>query len=241
MSIFKNNLSGQTKRNLILCIVFIVLLAGYLLFDITQNGPLTQLFTNKEIIVELVQKLGPLGPLAFILLQILQTIVAPIPGNVTGIVGGFLFEWWGILWTFIGTTIGYWIIFWLSRKYGRNLVERIIKNESLDKFDSLMKQEGSFVFFLVFLIPGLPDDVIGYIAGLTEIPIRKLLVMAAIGRLPTIIASNMIGSGISENDATTVIVIVTVAILALVLVFLKSDQIFTWINKCGDQNNSTLK
>lgn len=241
MSILKHNLSKRTKRNLILCVFCVVLAIIYLVFDVTQNGPLTQLFTNKDNVINFVQKLGPLGPLAFIFLQILQTVAAPIPGNVTGIVGGFLFSWWGILWTVIGTTIGYWIVFWLSRKFGRNLVEKIIKKETLDKFDSLTKQRGSFVFFLIFLIPGMPDDIIGYVAGLTEIPIRKLLVMATIGRLPTIIASNMIGSGIGENSIMMVAIIVTIAVLALVFVFLKSDQIFAWINRYGDQDDTTLK
>ena len=231
MSIFKHNLSKRTKRNLILVAVVVLLCVAYLIFDIAQNGPLTRLLSEKDTIIDFVQSMGALGPLAFIFVQILQTVVAPLPGNVAAIVGGVLFGWWGILWSTIGGLIGYWIVFSLARKFGRGLVEKVVKKSVLDKFDYLTSEKGSLIFFLFFLIPGLPDDAIGYIAGLTEIPIRKLLVMMVIGRTPAVIASNMIGAGIGDDNIQVVAIVTAISAILLVFVFIKSEQIFAWLNK----------
>ena len=231
MSIFKHNLSKKTKHSLIIGGVIILLCIAYLIFDITQNGPLTRLLSEKDAIIQFVESMGVFGPLAFIFVQILQTVVAPLPGNVAAIVGGVLFGWWGVLWSTIGGLIGYWIVFSLARKYGRSLVEKLVKKSVLDKFDYLTNEKGSLIFFLFFLIPGLPDDAIGYIAGLTEIPIRKLLMMMLIGRTPAVIASNMIGAGIGQDNIQIVAIVTAISAILLVLVFIKSEQIFAWLNK----------
>ncbi|MBR3180546.1 TVP38/TMEM64 family protein, partial [Candidatus Saccharibacteria bacterium] len=82
---------------------------------------------NSETIIQFVQSAGPLGPLAYILVQILQTIIAPIPGNLVGTVGGFLFGVWGILWTTIGSAIGVLIVFILAKKYGRRIILKLLR------------------------------------------------------------------------------------------------------------------
>ena len=231
MSIFKHNLSKKTKRNIVIGLIIIALLAAYIVFDIATNGPLTRLLSEKDQIIDFVQRLGIFGPLAFIFLQVLQIIIAPLPGQVTGIAGGVLFGWWGILWTTISTFLGYWLLFWLSRKFGRSLAEKLIKKSSLDKFDNLTSGRRSIIFFLLFLIPGLPDDVIGYVAGLTDIPIRKLLTMVIIGRMPAIVAANMIGAGINSDSTTMVVVTSLISVIVIAFVFINSDRIFAWLNK----------
>jgi len=228
MSVFKQQLSRTTKIQLAV-VCAIILLAGVLLvLDFIFKGPITYLFTNKDEVVDVVRSLGIFGPLFFVLIHAFQTVVTPIPGNVTGAVGGYLFGWWGILWTTIGSIIGFWIVFWLARRFGRGLVEKIIKKESLDKFDYLTKEKGSTLFFLIFLIPGLPDDVVGYIAGLTTIPIRTLLVLAIVGRTPAVIATNMLGAGIGEEDITPVIIIAAISAIVCIAAAVKHEAIMRY-------------
>lgn len=233
MSIFKKKLSRKTKIQLGLFAAVVLAAVAYIVWDIIYGGPITYVLTNKDEVVAFVQSLGVLGPLAFVVLQAMQTIFAPIPGNVTGAVGGFLFGWWGVLWTMIGSAIGFYVIFLIARKFGRKLVEKIIKKESLDKFDYLANQSGALVFFLVFLIPGLPDDIIGYIAGLTSIPIKQLMAMVIIGRIPATIATNMLGAGIGEADIRPVLVLAVVSAIVLIALFMKRKAIMDWANKAG--------
>ena len=232
MSIFKQRLSRKTKIQAALIAIAIIVILTLIILDIVLHGPLTTALTNRDEVQNFISSLGIFGPLAFILIQSLQTIVAPIPGNVTGAVGGYLFGWWGILWTVIGSAIGFFVVFWLSRHFGRRFVEKLVKKSSLEKFDYLAKEKGAFVFFLIFLIPGLPDDIIGYLAGLTSIPIKKLMFLAIIGRLPSIVATNILGDNLGE-DLRPVVAIIAISVIILAIIAIKQDVIMRWIRAHG--------
>ena len=209
----------------------ILLIAIYVIWDLLNNGPLTSFLNNKDAIISWVEGHGFLGPLAFIFLQVLQIVLAPIPGQIVGGVGGFLFSWWGVLWTCIGTAIGGFIVFWLSRKFGRPLVEKIVKKDSLDKFDFIFSNNTSFILFVIFLIPGLPDDIICYLAGLTNISLKKLVTLFVIGRLPAIIIINYLGSGIGEENLAPVVVISVIVAIVLALIVWQREKIIGFLKK----------
>ena len=158
------------------------------------------LLSSHDQIVELVRSFGPFAPLLYMALQITQTVVAPIPGQIVGSVGGFLFGPWGILWTTIGSLIGCWIVFLLSRRFGRPLLEKIFKKSVVAKFDFILEaKSASLILFAIFLLPGFPDDVVCYLAGLTKLSIKRLMILVTLGRLPTVVLTNYIGAGISDN------------------------------------------
>ncbi len=224
-----------TKKDKVKYLTFaIILLAiiGYVIWDISATGPLTSLFSNREQLILVVQKLGPFAPIAYMGLQILQTIIAPIPGNLVGGIGGFLFGWWGVLWTLIGSTIGATLVFWISRRYGRGLVEKIADKKALKKFDFVLNNKrASRILFLIFLIPGLPDDAVCYLAGLTDVPIKKLIVIFAIGRLPAIVGNNYIGMGLESGNYTLVAVASFLAVLLIMVIYWQQDTIMHLLKK----------
>jgi len=65
----------------------------------------------------------------------------------------------------VGLIIGSFITFYLARKLGRPFVEKIVDKKTLNKFDKKIRKKGLFILFLIYILPGLPDDIIGYIAG----------------------------------------------------------------------------
>ena len=230
-NIFKKRITSKTKLKIIAVVAVILLIAIYVIWDLLNNGPLTSFLNNKDTIISWVEGHGFLGPLAFIFLQVLQIVLAPIPGQIVGGVGGFLFSWWGVLWTCIGTAIGGFIVFWLSRKFGRPLVEKIVKKDSLDKFDFIFNNNTSFILFVIFLIPGLPDDIICYLAGLTKISLKKLVALFVVGRLPAIIITNYLGFGIGEENLTPVIVISIIIAIVLALIVWQREKIIGFLKK----------
>lgn len=230
-NIFKKRITSKTKLKIIAVVAVILLIAIYVIWDLLNNGPLTSFLNNKDTIISWVEGHGFLGPLAFIFLQVLQIVLAPIPGQIVGGVGGFLFSWWGVLWTCIGTAIGGFIVFWLSRKFGRPLVEKIVKKDSLDKFDFIFNNNTSFILFVIFLIPGLPDDIICYLAGLTNISLKKLVTLFVIGRLPAIIIINYLGSGIGEENLAPVVVISIIVAIVLALIVWQREKIIGFLKK----------
>ncbi len=205
---------------------------AYLIWDIVAKGPITQFFSNRDEIIKLMNNLGPLAPVAYIVLQIAQTVIAPIPGNLVGGIGGFLFGWWGVLWTTIGATIGAFIVFWISRRFGRGFVEKHVKKESLEKFDFILNSNRvSLILFIIFLIPGLPDDIVCYLAGLTKVPLKRLLVIFVAGRLPAVIGNNYIGMGLGNGDYALVAVFSVVVILLLGVIYWQQDAIMGMLGR----------
>ncbi len=120
----------------------------------------------------------------FIGLQIVQVVAAPVPGEVTGFVGGIIFgPFWGIILSTIGLTAGSWLAFNLSRLIGRPLVEMIANPETIKRYDYVMKHKGMFLAFLMFLIPGFPKDILCYLLGLGHMRQSDFLLVSTSGRL----------------------------------------------------------
>lgn len=157
-------------------------------------GPLAALVSDQESLQRWVAGFGWAGPLVMILLQAAQVILAPLPGQVVGLVAGYLFgTLWGTVYSLIGVLLGAWAVMTLARKLGRPFVERLVSPAHLARFDSLVQRGGPTAFFVLFLLPFVPDDSISILAGLTRIPISLLMILAAIGRFPSLLASAWMG------------------------------------------------
>jgi uncharacterized membrane protein YdjX (TVP38/TMEM64 family) len=177
--------------------------------------PLVSFFGDPDHVAQLIDDAGPWGPIVFILIQIGQVFAAPIPGQVTGFVGGFLFgPVLGSVYATIGGTIGCTLVFVLSRRLGRPFVERFVKAKTLDRFDYFTQSGGPLVLLLIFLVPIFPDDLICYVAGLTKIPLSRLILVAMVGRIPGYVVFSLTGSGAAQSNLTLVTVLV-VAVVAL--------------------------
>lgn len=226
--IFNAKLSTKGKIQLAAAILTIIALVWLGVWSFKSHGLIYDIVTfivDQEAVKAWITSLGIWGPLAFILLQITQTVISPIPGNVVGFVGGLLFGWWGVLLSTIGSTIGYAIVLILVRRFGRDLVEKLISKELLDKFDYLATEKGSMIFFLIFLIPALPDDVVMCVAGLTKLPIRQLLFMAAVGRFPSVVVTNQLGNSISNDNIGQAIVLAVVSLIVVGFCLWKREAI----------------
>lgn len=229
----KKRISWKTWLKIGITAALIIAIVVYLAWDILAKGPLTRFLMNRDELVAAVESWGIFAPLLYIILQVIQTVVAPIPGQIVGSIGGFIFGAWGVLWTSIGTLIGCFIVFKIARRFGRPLLEKIFKKSSIERFDFIINSKSaSLALFLIFLLPGFPDDIICYIAGLTNLPIRKLMVIVLLGRLPVITLTNYIGAGLVDNVALVAAVsIIAVLILGLgvwqrerIMKFLKRDS-----------------
>lgn len=81
-----------------------------------------------------------------------------------------------------------------------------MKAESLEKFDRILNRSGPTVLFLIYLLTAFPDEVISFVAGLTKIPIRVLLIVSIAGKLPGYLLLSFAGEGLAEGDANPYVV-----------------------------------
>ena len=144
---------------------------------------------------------GVWAPIVFIGLQALQVVAAPIPGQVVAVVAGYLFgAVWGTVYSLTGVMLGSAVAFTLSRRFGRPAVERVIDDDLLASFDGLVEQAGLPGLFVFVVIPGLPDDVICFVAGLTPMRLAAFLVVMLLGRLPAYALATYAGGQFAAGE-----------------------------------------
>lgn len=158
---------------------------------------------------------GPWAPAAFVAVQAIQVVAAPIPGQAVGFVGGYLFGTVrGTALSLLGVGVGSYLAYALAARYGRPYVERVVAPETVARFDAVTEERALGSLFVAFLVPGLPDDAICFVAGLTAIDRWKLVAVAVVGRAPGFLVATAAGSSLASEDLRLAVGLV-VALLAL--------------------------
>ena len=182
---------GWVAVGLLLVVALVVL--------IVEWRPLYEFVAAPDRIRDWVADFGVAGPLAIVLLEAAQSLLAPIPGQAIGAVSGYLYGVpLGTLYALIGVALGSWISFFLARRYGRPLVVRWLGAPSAERLDDLVRRGGTLFFFLIWLLPFVPDDLACVAAGLTAMPPRQFLFLMLAGRWPGVLASVWVGANASR-------------------------------------------
>ncbi|MFQ6059434.1 MAG: TVP38/TMEM64 family protein [Anaerolineae bacterium] len=178
------------ERTAFLLGVGVLLIAGLALLW----RPLLALLSDPARLRAWIATFGPLAPLAFMALQMGQILIAPLPGSFINLLGGYLFgPWWGTAYGLLGTMGGATLAASLVRLYGRPLLERIVPEEQLHRWERFAHVD-SLLLWLVILIPPT-GDIPYFVAGLTPLPIPKLLLAALVSRGPSILLASLVGAG----------------------------------------------
>ena len=213
------------KNKTWLRLLILVGIIGVSTFILYETG-IISFFLNKEKMMNFLNSLGPLSFMGFMLLQASQVIISPIPGEVTGLIGGFLYgKFLGIILSTIGLTAGSLIAFSLARWLGRPFVEKFVKKETLDRYDYLLHHKGAFLVFLLFLIPGFPKDYLCYILGLGHLNTKEFFVISTIGRFMGTVLLTLGGDYIRHHQYYRFFILTGVAIVCIMLSMVYRDKI----------------
>jgi uncharacterized membrane protein YdjX (TVP38/TMEM64 family) len=188
------------------------------------------IYSSSDKLSKFLQHLGPYSPAVFVLLQVLQVIAAPFPGELTGVAGGYVYgETFGFLLSTVGLSLGSWVAFELASILGRPFVERFVKREVLEKFNFLTTKTGTLICFVLFLFPGFPKDYLCYVLGLSRMKLGTFLVVSIIGRLPGTYLLTMQGATIRNEEYHTFFLLALGSIAVLGVGYYYRNQIFAWI------------
>lgn len=230
-------MTSETKRRwkIVLTIIGIAAFLILLYFYLQRNG-LIEFFSSKEKIQEYVAGYGIWAPIAFMALQVVQVIIAPIPGNVTTIAGGLLFGFWvSSLISVVAILLGSLICFWLAKTYGRPLVVKLVKEKTVDKYLKEMSSRQRIALILLFLFPFFPDDALCLIAGLTPMKTKNFMILVLATRPWGVIGSALIGASVISIPMWAWVIIagssVAVFIIAMKYGPVIEDKITHWYKK----------
>ena len=220
-------INTSKKRFAIQLFLFILFIGAIVALTILYAPAITRLVGNPDHFRQFIDSYGGLSILVFIGFQVLQVIIAAIPGEFVQIAGGYIFGTvLGSLYSVIGIMIGAVIAFFTARLLGYRVIAALISQANIDKFSFLLNnKKGEMIVFLLFLIPGLPKDILVYIAGLSPLKPLRFFVIFLTARLPGLVGSSLIGANIQQKNYVFALVIFIVACVLFMIGLFSKDLI----------------
>ena len=157
---------------------------------------------NQAAFEEFVGSLGVFGVLLMLGIQVLQIVVAVIPGEPIELIMGLMYgTWGGLALTLTGILTGSTVIYFCMKRFGTGFASKFVDTNGFKKFRFLNNpaKRDSFIF-LLFFIPGTPKDVLTYFAPLTGIPFGRFITISTLARIPSVVTSTLVGSSVSKGE-----------------------------------------
>lgn len=199
----------------VLLCVFIVIIS---IFSFTYID-IQELIKHLETLPKEIMMLGNIG------LIILQIVLAFLPGEPLELASGYLFgAMGGTVICLIASFIGTFIVYYLVRLFKYSIINKMFKKEKVDEVVRMLSTKKSQLgTFLLFLIPGSPKDIMTYVVSLSDIQIGKWLLIATIGRIPSIITSTFLSNSLREGNVLVagIIFVITMFMVAIGVVYYK--------------------
>jgi uncharacterized membrane protein YdjX (TVP38/TMEM64 family) len=190
------------------------------------------LITDREWIRATVASYGWAAPLVFIGVQIAQVVAAPIPGEATGFIGGYLFgTLQGFLYSSISLGIGSLINFGICRFFGERFVRRLIPEEKFKRIDRMVNRQGVIAVFMMYIIPGFPKDYLSLALGLTTLPLKVFAILAFIGRMPGTLVLSLQGASLYDQNYVLLAVVAAACLVLILLAYLYREPLYRWVEK----------
>lgn len=222
------------KRQLIIYIFLIAVFLFLLIYSGIRLGPrITELARKPQVLKTMLNSYGWKGVLIFIGFQVLQVVVAAIPGEFVQIAGGYVYGTFaGTVYSLAGIVTGSVLVFTIARLIGYPVVKLFVSPKQLEKFSFMMNSKKSeAALFILFLIPGIPKDILTYIAGLTPVKPFKFFVIITIGRFPALLGSSFIGHSTQKGNYGIAIAVSTIAVVLFAAGLIFRDRIIDWAHK----------
>ena len=195
----------------------LLILTGITLFFWLLSEPLIYVLHQGDVARAWINSFGAWAPFAYISLFALQILIAPMPGQFMGVMGGYIFGvLLGSLYSITGLTIGAGLAMGLARRYGRPLLERFFEREQLKLWERKLYMRSPVNWGLLFVFP--VPDLVFYLAGLSSIPLIRLIPAIIAGRGLGLLFANIVGGLTAYLPPEWVVVKwAVIAVLALVL------------------------
>jgi uncharacterized membrane protein YdjX (TVP38/TMEM64 family) len=214
-------------RRILSLVAFPAVFAAILAVGIVFRREIWALFTSSERLRGWIAAAGLKAPLLFVGAQALQVVVFFIPGEIPQIAGGYLFGiWQGVLLSLAGITLGASFNFLMARLLGVPFVRALFTGKDVERVRRLAESgRARLTFFLLFLIPGIPKDILCYAAGLSSLPLGTFLLFSSLGRLPGIVGSAMMGEAAAGERWLLAGGLLLLAVVLFVVGFLMRDRL----------------
>ena len=156
-------------------------------------GVHSKIFISSDALKSFLNRFGIFADVIFILIQVIQVVIPIIPGALGCLAGVIIFgPLQGFIYNYIGICLGSFIAFLIARRYGMGCVEKFSNPKLLQKYGSWLNNKKFDKWFAIAIFsPLAPDDFLCYLAGITNISVRKFFVIILAGKPFAIAAYSM--------------------------------------------------
>ena len=165
-----------------------------------------------DTVQEAVASTGPWGPLVYVVLHVLLTLV-PVSKNLLSTVAGALFGLAaGIALSWVASMLSAVVGFLVARRLGREAVAQMT-GPRITKVEDVLRQQGFIAVVVARLTPVLPFTIVNYGAGVSAISLRDFVTGTAVGVLPGTVGYAALGASAGRDARTFVIAGAVAAVL----------------------------
>jgi uncharacterized membrane protein YdjX (TVP38/TMEM64 family) len=160
-------------------------------------------------------------------------MISVLPGQVFQFAAGSVFGFLpGLLISIAGAAIGATVTYHLAKFLGEDAMHQIFGEERMQEYVKRLNSERAYlIVFLIYLIPGLPKDLVCYAAGMSDMKYRAFILLSTVGRIPGMCGSLLFGHMFMQKNYTGMIIVAIVAGIILLLCFLFRKRLRTWMDK----------
>jgi len=223
---FVKNFTPSKYVKLYLGLIFLVAIVFFVYILLKHYGILDKFSSVEELTSILNSKYKALTIILYMLVQFLQVTVLPIPAFVTTAAGIAIFGNWyePVIYSLAAIIPASLFSFMLGRLLGKPFVAWMVGKDNMKKYLNKTRGKENPIFFMMFLLPVFPDDILCMVAGITPMTFRFFLIMQIICRPPAVIGTilatySVIDKGFFKTPLG-IVIIVLLAIAFCVVVYL---------------------
>ncbi|HSO63678.1 MAG TPA: VTT domain-containing protein, partial [Ornithinibacter sp.] len=154
---------------------------------------------------------GAWGPLVYVVLHVLLTLVpvsknllAGVAGALFGLAGGIALSWVASMLSALVTVV-------LARRLGREAVAQMT-GPRIERVEDILRRQGLLAVVIARVTPVIPFTVVNYGAGVSAVSMRDFLLGTAVGIVPGTVGYAALGASAGQ-DATTFVAAGAFAVL----------------------------
>ena len=175
--------------------------------------------------------------LLIIAIQCVQVVICILPGQPVQFASSYMF---GIAAGFglslIGAVIGTVISYYLARLLGRDALKLFFDEKTLDNYrKKLNSGRGLMLAFLIYLIPGVPKDIVSYAAGISDMRFLPFLAAATVGRSPGMLGSLLLGHYFGRRNYRAIIILSVIVALILIICFVFRERLTGFLDEIEEK------
>ena len=231
------NLKKQKRLRLVVSILKLLLLAaiviGIPLYIYFVHGDWLRRFEDVQEVIAFLGQYETESIPIYLGLQVLQIVISVLPGQVFQIAAGYMYPFWlALLLALSGAVIGTAITFGLAKHLGQDFLHLFFGEEKISYYiERLNSRRAYTIVFFLYLIPGLPKDVVSYAAGASEIRFKPFLILSAVGRLPGMGGSLLMGYLLEGENYVGLAILAIIAVLAFFGCIIFRQPINGWLDR----------